>query len=167
MVDRDGGDRAFARALAILGRRDHFRAELGEKLLGQGFGPAESDGAVARCVAEGWVDDRRQGERFARWRARERGWGPRRLHAELLRRGVADSDARAALAEVDEEEWARALAVALERAARQARPGWWGSGEGRARMVSSLLRRGFEPDDARQAVDRRAAVEAVRDDSDA
>jgi regulatory protein len=152
---------AYADALRLLGRRDHFRSELEDKLGARGHAPDEIDQAVSRCEAEGIVDDTRLAARFVERRAVERGWGSRRLELELRKRG-APADVAEAAARLDDDRLEAALATAVDRASRRAPDGWWCVGEARARMVSSLIRRGFSADDARRAVDR-AANSMARD----
>jgi regulatory protein len=147
-----GEGTALTDALALLGRRDHFCRELQSKLVNRGHRAEDAEAAVDACVQRGWVDDAALAERFVQWRAVANGWGPHRLRLELKRRGVDEAVISAAVripAEVAEQ----ALATAVRRAARRARTGWQHSGEGRSRMVSSLLRRGFDMEEARRAVD--------------
>lgn len=149
-------DGAFSKALELLALRDHFRAELARKLERRGFPPDEIEAALQRLETLGYLDDVRAAARFVEVNAVRKGWGRHRLERELERRGVArDVAARAAGAGPETE--AAALASALGRALRRARPGWWRLPRERARMVSSLVRRGFDAEDARRAVDRLAA----------
>lgn len=148
--DRPAGS-AVAAAMRLLGRRDHFRAELAAALERKGFTPDETAAAVERCAELGLVDDQRVAGRFAELRAAERGWGPRRLEAELLRRG-ASADVASASSRLAPARLAAALQVALRRAETRQPSGWFRLGAARARLVSSLIRRGFDPDDAREAV---------------
>jgi regulatory protein len=155
------GASAYADALRLLGRRDHFRSELVERLRSKGHPPDEVEDAVARCEAAGVVDDPRLADRFVELRAVERGWGPRRLEQELRKRGAPTAIAEKA-SRLEEDRLELALETAIHRAARRAPAGWWRVGEARARMVNSLIRRGFSVDDARRAVDR-TANSSVRD----
>jgi len=141
------GSAALGVALRLLGRRDHFREELRRKLLDRGLDAAEVEAALEWCDARRYLDDERLARRFA---ARRRGWGPRRIVAELERRGVERSLAEAAVRAAAEPD--RALVAALRRAEVRAPAGWWRLPARRARMVSSLLARGFEASDAIRAV---------------
>ena len=140
----------MAAALRALGRRDHFREELRRKLLQKELDAAEVEAALGWCDARGYLDDERLARRFAARRAEDRGWGPRRIVFELERRGVerglAESAVDAAVVT------GRALSAALRRAEARAPAGWWRLPARRARMVSSLLARGFEASDAISAV---------------
>ncbi len=153
---------AFSKALELLALRDHFRAELEEKLRRRGFSGEEVEGALARCRELGYLDDERAAERFVEISAVRKGWGPRRLEQELLRRGV-DRGVAVRAAALDPGRVAEALAAALARAEGRAGPGWWRLPRRRARMVSSLVNRGFDAEDARRAVDRLAAEREFQD----
>ncbi|MCL4838166.1 MAG: recombination regulator RecX, partial [Thermoanaerobaculia bacterium] len=47
----------YDKALALLGARAHFRAELERKLARSGYGAEEIVAALARLAARGWLDD--------------------------------------------------------------------------------------------------------------
>lgn len=157
-------DPAYQSALRMLSRRDHFRSEIADKLRRKGFEDDEVERAIERCVELGLLDDGSLAARFAEVRATENGWGPRRIEAELRRRGVARSLAQDA-SRLDPALRRAALATALRRAELRAPAGWWRLPERRARMVSSLLARGFEADHAIAAVDQLAAARETDDDA--
>ena len=107
-------------------------------------------------VILGLIDDLRVAERFVEVRAATRGWGPRRLTAELVARGLDMADAER-LARLSPELADQSMRTALRKAETRAPEGWWRDGQRRARMVSSLITRGFEADVAIAAVDELAA----------
>ncbi len=150
-------DPAYAAALRLLGRRDYFRAELRERLIAKGCEPSEVEAALERCAGLGLIDDGRLAARFVELRAGTRGWGPRRLEAELRRRGVGRGLAER-VSRLEGERASEAIATALRRSEVRAPDGWWRIPERRARMVSSLLARGFEASDAIAAVEELAAA---------
>ncbi len=147
---------AYQAALALLARRDHFRRELENKLKAKEYPLDEIEGAISRCEASGLVDDLRVGERFVEIRAEDRGWGPHRLAAELKKRGVPSADAER-LASLEPGLADAALRTALRKLEIRAPERWWRDSQRRARMVSSLIARGFETDVAIAAVDELAA----------
>lgn len=149
-------DPAYSAALRLLGRRDHFRGELADKLRRKGLDQDEIDAALDRCAGLDLLDDERLARRFAEIRSEANGWGPRRIEAELRRRRVDRGTAERA-ARLSADRLRSALATALRRAEIRAPDGWWRVSARRARMVSSLIARGFEADDAMRAVDRLAA----------
>jgi regulatory protein len=143
-------------ALDLLSRRDHFRRELVEKLRQRDIPEPEIRQAVTRCERLDLINDRRVAERFVEVRAADRGWGPHRLDAELRKRGIEAAEADR-ISRLSEELAAAAMRTALRKLEIRAPGGWWRDGQRRARMVSSLITRGFEAEVAIAAVDELAA----------
>jgi regulatory protein len=148
-------DPAYRKALKLLGRRDHFRAELAEKLRRKNFDHNEIERALERLAGLDLLDDERLAKRFAELRSVDRGWGPRRLSAELRRRGV-DRHLADTVSELDEELHLRALETAVRKVSVRAREGWWRLPQGRARLISSVISRGFTAHEASTAINRLA-----------
>jgi regulatory protein len=155
-------DEAYQAALRMLSRRDYFQAELENRLSQKGFEPEEIEHALERCTGLNLVNDVRLAEHFVEFRSTDRGWGPRRLVAELRRRGAAEEVAEEA-SRLDPDRLHAALDTALRRAELRAPRGWWRLSERRARMVSSLIQRGFDAESAIEAVDRLAVTREKRD----
>jgi len=153
---RDREATAYDAAIRMLGRRDHFRSELGDKLRRKGYDRAEIEQALEKCAERGLINDEAIAARFVEAKATRRGWGRRRLESELIRRGVDRGLVRSAARQAPEES-AAALATALRQAERRAPATWWRLHRARARMVSSLLSRGFATGDAVAAVNELAA----------
>jgi len=147
---------AYQAALDLLSRRDHFRRELEEKLRHRDFSNEDIEAAAARCEELDLLNEARVAARFVEVRAVDRGWGPHRLAAELRQRGVAAEDADR-FSELSEEMAAEAMRTALRKIEVRAPAAWWRDGQRRARMVSSLITRGFEAEVAIAAVDEMAA----------
>ncbi len=147
---------AYQTALDLLSRRDHFRRELSDKLRHRDFPADQIEEAVARCEALGLVNDERVAERFVEVRAATRGWGPNRLAAELRKRGVPRDDAER-MARVSPEMAEEAMRTALRKLEVRAPERWWRDSQRRARMISSLIARGFAADVAISAVTEMAA----------
>lgn len=91
-----------ARALRLLGRREHSRLELWHKLSRKVTDQRILSEVLDHLENERWLDDARFADIYARQRM-EMGYGPLRIRAELEQRGVHDEPQ--ALAEVDEAEW--------------------------------------------------------------
>lgn len=155
---------ALDTALGLLARRDYLREELRSRLARKRYSEDEIDAALERCAELGYLDDLRAGRRYAELAATRRGWSPRRIEWELRRRGIDEASA-ARLAVLTPEELATALQTTLQRAERRAPQRWWRAGDARARMVTSLVGRGFDPDDAARAVDELAARRENADDA--
>ncbi len=93
-----------ARALRLLGRREHSRSELWHKLARREPEPSVVDRVLDHLEAQGWLSDERFAEIYARQRL-DAGFGPLRIRAELEQRGVSSTPA--ALEGVDETTWCR------------------------------------------------------------
>ena len=155
---------AYQTALDLLSRRDHFRRELEEKLRQREFPANEIEAAIDRCAELDLIDDERVAERFVEVRAADRGWGPHRLAAELRHRGIPAGDAER-LSTQSDELTAAAMRTALRKLEVRAPDQWWRDGQRRARMVSSLITRGFEAEVAIAAVDEMAVSRENHNDA--
>jgi len=126
------------KALRLLARRDHSRAELARKLREDGEAD-EIAALLARFEECGLLSDSRFASQFVSSRAAR--FGTRRLQYDLKQRGVADADVADALANVGDDETARARAVWARRF--DARPADAKSWAKQARFLQS---RGFSAD---------------------
>jgi len=154
----------YQTALDLLSRRDHFRRELEDKLRQRDLPDDEIATALARCEELGLIDDERVATRFVEVRAASRGWGPRRLAAELQKRGMSHADA-VRLATLPSGLAEGAVETALRKLEVRAPARWWRDGQRQARMVSSLITRGFEAEVAIAAVNALAASRENHDDA--
>jgi len=105
-------------ALRALARREHSRASLDIRLEGAGVGDTVRAEVLERAERSGLVDDERFAERRARQLA-ERGAGDLLIVDDLVRQGVDDSVARAAVRCLPVE--ANRAAAVVERRGRSAR----------------------------------------------
>ena len=143
------GEDPIGPALAALRRRERSRAELREWLSRRGFGSEEVAATLERLSALGELDDARFARRFAEDKRELSGWGPERIRAALLGRGVPLDDVEAAL-EADFED--RQLDRASELLERKG--GDLDSDVSRGRALAFLTRRGYDYDIAYEAVRR-------------
>ncbi len=116
------------RALQLLTRRDHSRAELKARLAGEADSEDELDGVLDRLQEERLLSDVRYASQRVVSRARR--YGDARLAQDLRQHGVSDADIASALPEGGDETercrqvWARKfgqLPVSAEERARQMR----------------------------------------------
>ena len=131
------------KALDAIARSPRSRAELRRWLTQREYGPAEVDETLDRLTAAGLLDDEAYARAFARSRATGKGFGTRRIAAELARRGIARSTVDRVLAEI-EPELADAGDAALRRAAerRAASLSRLDPQVARRRLVGWMVRRG-------------------------
>ena len=137
MTDRPS---PYARAVALLGRRAHFRAELRAKLLGRGYADDEVEGALDRLERDRYLDDGRTARELVAAKLARGPIGRRRLAAELARKGAPAEAAAAALDDLVPDD--------DREAARRAAESWLGRRRGRpdpAALARHLERRGFSP----------------------
>ncbi len=126
------------KALRLLARRDHSRAELVRKLGEDGNQDALA-ALLTRFEECGLLSDARFAEQFVS--ARSQRFGARRLQHELKLRGVPEEASTAALASVEQDEVTRARAVWARKF--DAVPH---DAKSRARQARFLQSRGFSAD---------------------
>ena len=145
---------AVDRGLGLLGFRDRSAAELRRRLVQKGVEAPSAAAAVERLVAAGLVDDGRYARSLAFSKAVNGGASRRRVAQELARRGVARDVAEQAIEVVWAEEEVDQRSAVLSLARKRA-----GALSGldpvvrRRRLYGFLVRRGYEPDEIRAAVD--------------
>jgi len=143
----DAAIEARKKAMDLLARREHARAELEQKLASAGFDAEVAEEAVQRLVDEGLQSDRRFVESFVQSRIRQ-GKGPVRIHADLGQRGIAAGLVDEILQQAGED-W---YALAREVRAKKFGPSPPVEFRDKARQMRFLQYRGFEPDQVQAAV---------------
>jgi regulatory protein len=137
-------------AYRFLARRAHSEEELAARLRRHGVSGAGIAATIDELKRQGYLDDAATAAQWARsWRG-SKGWGPLRVRAELIRRGLDRRLAERVLAEVcpDDETEASAMQIAVRLARR---PAFAGTGPRVAlRLAAHLSRRGFPSDLARR-----------------
>lgn len=131
---------AYEQALKLLVRREHSRRELGHKLSERDHPAAAVEAALDRLEGENALNDARFAEEYARARF-AKGFGPRRVEAELREHGIeGEGLAQARLGGQAERE------LAASQLAKR-----FGSGEPadfkeRTKRMRYLQQRGFAPE---------------------
>ena len=77
--------------LRLLARREHSQQELLAKLALRGFGRDDAQPVIDGLAEQGWQDDLRYAESYARFRI-QKGYGPIRVRHELKQNGIAAFD---------------------------------------------------------------------------
>lgn len=77
--------------LRLLGQREHSKKELLNKLVLRGYEDADVSRVINDLSQQGFQDDFRYAENYARCRT-EKGYGPIRIDYELRQRGVATAE---------------------------------------------------------------------------
>ena len=150
--------RVYDRALAMLAVRARSARELRLGLLRKREPEKLVDAAVARLLAAGALNDELFARGFVRAKMARSGFSPRRLQAELARRGVARGIADAAIKEVTEDEEIDPAALLRDLVARKLRTLTKVDAPTRRRRLHGYLaRRGYGGQEIR------AALELVKD----
>ncbi len=77
--------------LRLLARREHSQQELLNKLALRGFDRDDAQPVIDELAEQGWQDDLRYAENYARFRI-QKGYGPIRVGYELKQNGIAAFD---------------------------------------------------------------------------
>ncbi|CAK0750190.1 Regulatory protein RecX [Gammaproteobacteria bacterium] len=139
-------EEARGKALDLLSRREHSKAELSRKLRSHGVEQEEANATVAKLAEESLQSDDRFLESFVSARI-SRGQGPRKVASELAARGVSKESVVIALSAVNWEKIAKGV--------RERRFGTVLPEDAKARVAQMrfLLQRGFSTRQAQTAVE--------------
>lgn len=140
-------ERAKARALRLLEKRDYSKAELAAKLVEKGEDPTEAEAVSERMAELGFVNDENYAGMIVRHYA-AKGFGRARIREELRKRRVARELWDAALCELPEQ--SDTVERLLETKLRGRAP----EGDDLRRACAALIRRGFSWDEVSAAAKR-------------
>jgi len=143
----DDAIEARKKAMDLLARREHARAELERKLAAAGFDAHVAADAVEKLAQEGLQSDRRFVESFVQSRISQ-GKGPLRIHADLGQRGIAAGLVDEVLEQTGEDWYALAREARVKKFGRPLPAEF----RDKARQMRFLQYRGFEPDQVQAAV---------------
>jgi regulatory protein len=85
----DYEDRAYEKALRLLTVRGRSRKELKQRLVAERYSDRVAERVLDRLADTRLIDDRKFAIDRARAMGKGKGWGPRKLRADLLQRGIA------------------------------------------------------------------------------
>ena len=142
-------ERALELAYRAVGYRERTVAELRTFLERKRVEPVAIDGAVAELTAAGFLDDARYARRFADDKRELERWGTERIARDLRRRGIAPDLIETVIADRGREAELRTALLLLEQRVRPPR-----TDRDRDRAWRLLVRRGYEPEIAYEAVRR-------------
>ena len=145
-------------AMYMLGRRDYSIKEMRGKLALKEYSQEEIDETVARLEDLEYLDDKKYARHFVSDKGRLSGWGRMRIELSLRQKKIPEEDIQAAI-EVYEEKmekndvptWTARATELLER-----RYGFFEGSLETAdfqKRMNFLLRRGYNMDQARQALE--------------
>ncbi|MEU2123448.1 recombination regulator RecX [Nocardia niwae] len=163
----EGGtvEQAKEACLRLLAVRARSRAELAQRLAAKGYTPEVSERALDRLGEVGLIDDAAFAEQWVHSRHTFSGKGKQALAQELRRKGVAQSDAAAALDAIstDDEE---ARAAELVRRKLRSLPRELDRDKRIRRLVGMLARRGYDQSTAYRVVKAELAERGIEGDLD-
>ncbi len=152
-MDDESKVNLYAIAIRLLSRREYGRRELQGKLLSKGGHAPAVDELLNNLEQQGLLSDKRFVEAFVRSRS-NRGYGPRRIEAELRERGISDefSDERITAGPSEEEtDWvARAAEVRCKKFGEELPSDF----QERAKQMRYLEYRGFTHEQIRRVFKR-------------
>ncbi len=149
--DNDQDYKARATALRLLARREHSRLELSLKLRQRKLPGDISKAVLDDYEKEGWLDDDRFADVYARQRM-DLGYGPLRILGELQQRGVHKTPE--CVAEMAEEDWCqRAIGIRDKRFGLADLSDDW---DEKVRQARFLNRRGFSASQVERALEARS-----------
>jgi regulatory protein len=143
-------ERAIQLGYRAVGHRERTVAELRTCLERKRVEPEAIDHAVAELSEAGFLDDARYARRFAEDKRQLDRWGSERIARELHRRGVAPELIEVAVADQGRETELRTALLLLEQRGLSA-----SDDRERDRAWRLLIRRGYDPELAYEAVRRR------------
>ena len=155
-IERESAATAtYDRAVDMLAARGRSRSDLRRQLLRKGEPPEAVDLALERLAQRGYLDDAGYARSFVRSKLLGGGHGRRRLQQELARKGVGRSTADEAIAEVIAEEDIDQSAT-IDRIAEKKLRALASLDEPtqKRRLYAFLTRRGYDPDEIRESLDR-------------
>ena len=138
---------ARKKAMDLLARREHGRAELERKLAASGFEADIAADAVHQLHEEGLQSDRRFAESLVQSRINQ-GKGPLRIHADLGERGIRSALIDEVIEETGQDWYSLARETRLKKFGARVPAEF----KEKARQMRFLQYRGFGPDHIQAAV---------------
>ncbi|MDE6301450.1 MAG: RecX family transcriptional regulator [Muribaculaceae bacterium] len=135
---------ALHRAEALCAKAEHSRGEIRKKLQGWGIQPAETERILDRLEADRFIDDERYARVFTRSKVVFNRWGRRKIAFALWQKGVSKANIQSGFEQLDEDEYAAALAAVIASKRRMTPDA--DTYEGRTKIFRHAVSRGFESD---------------------
>ena len=142
--------RALNQAVALLARRPCSKGEIAQNLRRHHYTDDVIDLVIYKLEKENLLNDQEFSELWVQQRSRK--YGSRRIRQELRVKGIEESTADEALSSLSDEEMLESATALAVKAWSRAKPGE-DPRKTRQRIISSLVRKGFDWDLARQASD--------------
>lgn len=150
-------ENAFLRLATMCARCEQAEGDLRRKLHDWGLAQPDASAVIQRLKQERYLDNARFARAYCRDKLRFNGWGRIKIGYMLRGKGIEQEHIDAALAEINDEQYAAILHDALAAKAKTL------SGKPAEQMRAALLRfassRGFEPSLIYRALERLTTTE--------
>ncbi|MCR5351009.1 MAG: RecX family transcriptional regulator [Bacteroidales bacterium] len=148
--------RVYDALSAQCAKREYCTADIRRKALQRlEWDAAAAENVVSALVQDRFVDDARYAASFAREKSSLTGWGPIKIRAALLARGVSREVVLEALEEIDPDRAAAKLEKVLEAKWRTLRD----DPQGRLKLIRFALSRGYDYEPLRPLITRITAAD--------
>jgi len=115
MKNRPGPAGALESLRKYCAYQERCHQEVRSRLLSLGIFGDTLEEAMATLIEEGFLNEMRFAAAFARGKFRMKGWGKRKIIHALHRKAVPESCIKAALGEIEEQDYENTLEVILRR----------------------------------------------------
>ncbi|MGD1845679.1 MAG: regulatory protein RecX [Salibacteraceae bacterium] len=132
-----------AKALRYCAQQEHCLQEVRQKVKDWGLPASQINGLLAELKREGFIDERRYAESFARGKFRIKRWGKQKIAHALQQKELRSGDIYYGLSQLDEAEYwetLEMLAEKLEPSVKETDPFLK-----RDKLAKKLITKGFEP----------------------
>ncbi len=148
----------LAKARAYCARQERCQQEVRDKLYAWGEHRAQVEVIVSKLIGEGFLNEARFAEHFAVSKARQKGWGVRKIEQALRLKQVSEPCIKLGLKAIDAEEATERLQwLVAKRWEREREPDAYRK---RQKVVAYFLRKGYDMDRIEQALQHDRDVEA-------
>lgn len=121
--------------------QERNQREVKQKLLGYGLLPYIADEILMELIQDGFLNEERYAQAFARGKVNIKGWGRKKIEMELKMRGISTPCITKALSEIDADNYSSKLASLTQKK--------WDSLKGsrndirRQKVINYLLGKGY------------------------
>lgn len=143
---------ALEKAVSMLSRRACSTFEIKQKLKETGYSDYTTEMVILKLQKNSLINDQDFAGQWARFRS-NRQYGPRRIDLELRRKGISSHDAEAAISNLSEEEQLENAVRIAQKAMKNAKQDE-APQKTRNRILSAIVRRGYDWDIAREAMNQ-------------
>lgn len=142
----------LAKARNYCARQERAQQEVRDKLFAWEVAYKDIEPIIGQLIGEGYLNEARFAEHFAVSKARQKGWGARKIEAALKQKQVSAPCIRAALKAIDQEEQEGQLKkLVAKRWEKEKEPK---SFLKRRKVMAYFLRRGFSAEQIERALEQ-------------